>query len=356
MSDDNYANYSTEEFGVPQEDDKTTVMPRVTQEPLGWVSQSLPGSSSLRSLLEVRPTVSASQVILKLKELEEVEEDPKSPWPKILVSVGLAAVLGIGVAVYVHGASGEEKVVAEPVETEGAEEPSEPSEPEVEVQGEDKEVAEKEPKEEGEPEVEVEEEDQSNPLSAKSAEPDVVSKIIETTDGTEIHEFEAKNMVPYEKFFEGSEGVNESETVTGNGVNDENQQYRMDLGMRGIGSLSPEDYPEGDVRKAIEEGVQKTGLELKVPDKPDYSKARAYSSGYTMWPISDGYVMVIGDGKAVAVIGPEEKDEALSQAAVDSGETLIPQRYADRYGVSFGVVSKTVSGSKNPSDSESLWQ
>lgn len=312
------------------------------------------------SLLEVDPSLSAAQVLRTLEDQDKEPEPEKKRFLLPIIAV-CGAVLLIGGGIAVYGLSGEpdETVVTaeEPVESSASADPeAQPSSPEEAPAEEEQEKVEEESETPTTAETEESAPEEVKTQEAAVPDPDPVSKVVKTSDGTEIHKFKDSNMVPYEKFPEGATGVSESTDNTGNNMNDEYLDYRTDLGLRHVGSLSPEVYSERTVRDAMTAAVDKSTLGLQVPDKPDYSKARLYSSGYTVWPISDGYVMVMGDSQAVAIIAPGEKDEALTQAAVNSDETLIPQRYADQVGVSFGPLKKSVSGAQDPSTNPEEWQ
>lgn len=353
----------------PSEEDlaPTVVLPSISGTPGNYELEGITRLTELESftaLKEFDPKVSVSQMLAELEALDEdPPEEPKKPWP--LIAGVAAGVMVVGIVAYglVQMNSDDDVEGKTPVaatETAKEDKPEETKKgflPEIFNQptdkAEDKKDEAKEKKDEAKDKKEkVEEEDQEKDVPDE----DAVSKLVRTPDGTEIVNFKDSNMVPYEKFTDKSKGQTVSDTLTGNNYNDEYQAFRMNLGSRHKGSLSPEQFPERQVRDSMTSAVEQSGLKIQVPDKPDYKTARLMSSGYSLWNISDGYVLVMADGQAKAIIAPGEKEDKLTDSAVNSSETMVPQRYADRYAVSFGTLNKTVGGSQNPADSPEEWQ
>lgn len=351
-------------FESSQDDVPTMVLPPVEGRAGEYKVQGLNEKTEIESftaLKEFDPKISCYQLLSELDALDEKpEEVKKSPWPWVAGAAVVAVVLGIG-GYALFGGDDEEVVKDEPVAEKTTEAPEKSKDkegfsiPDI-FDKKTEEPTESASSDEDSEDSKEKEDPKVEDQKPKTPEGDDVSKIVKTADGTELHNFKDANMVPYEKFTDKSKGQPESDSLTGNNYNDEYQAYRMNLGERHKGSLSPETYGERQVRDAMNDAVEKSGIGISVPDKPDYKNARLMSSGYTLWNISDGYVLVMGDGQAKAIISPKEKDDKLTKAAVDSSETLIPQRYADRNALSFGTVNKAVGGSQNPKDNPEEWQ
>lgn len=325
--------------------DPTAVMPEVEET---FDDEERTATESLSTFQESKAEVDAYRVLDALNEPEEVVEEKKNNIPLVVGCIAAALILVIGgLALYMNNKSDEDEPSPVAYETDVAatedatdngttDRPKEESDEEKNDEGSEK----------------VDEDESTEVETPKAPGKDKVVRKKETDNNTIIYSFFNPSAVPYEQYNKDSKKVSQIEGNTGNGYNDDYLQYNVDLGVRKNGGLNPNDYAESDIKTAMGTAIDKAGLDIEAPDKPDYKNARKYSSGYTLWNLSDGYTMIYGGGEAKGIFSKKDKDDDLAESYTKSEDVLIPQKYADRFGVSFGNLPEKVSGSEEVEDSD----